>query len=77
MFVAADKVIIEVALNEQTSKARNPNVPITPEECAESVLAAAAEGAAIVHFHARDPKTGRAPATPDEARAILCVPSTI
>jgi uncharacterized protein (DUF849 family) len=59
VFVAADKLIIEVALNEQTSKARNPNVPITAEECAESALAAAAEGAAIVHFHARDPQSGR------------------
>src|SRR5262245_4466882 len=75
MFVPADKLIIEVALNEQTSKARNPNVPITADECAAAALAAAAEGASIVHFHARDPQTGREmiPGTEMYAEAIRLV----
>src|SRR5215471_5620210 len=58
MFVPADKVIIEAAINEQSSKADNPNVPVSAEECAIDALACAAAGAAIVHFHARDPETG-------------------
>lgn len=37
---------------------RNPNVPITPDQIAESALAAADAGAAIVHLHVRDPETG-------------------
>jgi uncharacterized protein (DUF849 family) len=38
---------------------RNPHVPVTPADIADSALAAAAEGAAIVHLHARDPATGK------------------
>ena len=59
VFVSADKVIIEVALNEQCARATNPNVPLSPEECADDALAAAEAGAAVVHFHIRDPDTGR------------------
>jgi 3-keto-5-aminohexanoate cleavage enzyme len=58
-FVAAEKVIIEVALNEQCSRDTNPHVPMTAEECAADALAAADAGAAVVHFHVRDPSTGR------------------
>ncbi|MEW5944560.1 MAG: 3-keto-5-aminohexanoate cleavage protein [bacterium] len=46
-----------------TFKAQNPAVPYTPEEFAEEASRAYNEGAAVVHIHARDPKTG-AP-TPD------------
>lgn len=38
----------------------NPNVPVTPEQIADSAIAAAKAGAAIVHLHARDPNTGAA-----------------
>ena len=58
MFIPADKVIIEAAINEQSTKDRNPAVPISVEECAADALAAAEAGAAIVHFHARNPETG-------------------
>ena len=34
---------------------QNPNLPITPEEIAQSCLDAAAAGAAIVHIHVRHP----------------------
>ena len=34
-------------------------IPITPEQIATSALEAAATGAAIVHLHVRDPKTGK------------------
>ncbi len=36
---------------------RNPHVPVSPDEIANSALAAADAGAAIVHLHVRDPLT--------------------
>ncbi len=51
-------VIIEVGLNEATTREENPHVPITPEEIADDILACAEAGAALIHFHARDPQTG-------------------
>lgn len=38
-----------------TRPEQNPNLPITPEHIAESALAAADAGAAIVHVHVRHP----------------------
>ncbi|MBZ8117429.1 3-keto-5-aminohexanoate cleavage protein [Roseovarius sp. LXJ103] len=37
---------------------RSPHVPRSPEQIAESAIAAAKAGAAVVHCHVRDPKTG-------------------
>ncbi|QYX57872.1 3-keto-5-aminohexanoate cleavage protein [Roseovarius sp. SCSIO 43702] len=37
---------------------RSPHVPRSPEQIAESAIAAAKAGAAIVHCHVRDPETG-------------------
>ncbi|MEM6478124.1 MAG: 3-keto-5-aminohexanoate cleavage protein [Pseudomonadota bacterium] len=37
---------------------RSPHVPRSPKEIAESAIAAARAGAAIVHCHVRDPETG-------------------
>jgi uncharacterized protein (DUF849 family) len=36
---------------------KNPAVPVTPKQIAESGIEAAKAGAAIVHIHVRDPKT--------------------
>ena len=38
---------------------RSEHVPVTPEQIAESGIAAARAGATIVHVHVRDPETGR------------------
>lgn len=38
---------------------RSEHVPVTPEQIADSALAAARAGAAIVHLHVRDPATGK------------------
>jgi len=38
---------------------RSPHVPRSPAEIAESAIAAAKAGAAIVHCHVRDPETGK------------------
>src|SRR5436305_8727917 len=40
------------------SGGKNPAVPVTPEQIAASAIDAANAGAAIVHIHVRDPKTG-------------------
>jgi len=54
-----EKLIIEAAINEQSAKDANPHVPYSVEECVEDAIRCADAGAAIVHFHARDPVTGR------------------
>jgi uncharacterized protein (DUF849 family) len=62
----ADKVIISCAITGSIhTPSMSPHLPVTPDEIAESAIAAAEAGAAILHLHARDPKTG-AP-TPDVA----------
>jgi 3-keto-5-aminohexanoate cleavage enzyme len=53
-----DAAIIEVALNEAAMRAQNPHVPYSPEECAEDARRCADAGAAVVHWHARDPVRG-------------------
>jgi uncharacterized protein (DUF849 family) len=42
------------------SAAKSPHVPVTPAQIAASALEAHRAGAAIVHLHVRDPKTGKA-----------------
>ncbi|MEL7099977.1 MAG: 3-keto-5-aminohexanoate cleavage protein [Pseudomonadota bacterium] len=37
---------------------RSPHVPRSPQQIADSAIAAAKAGAAVVHCHVRDPKTG-------------------
>ncbi len=37
---------------------KSPHVPVSPQEIAESAIAAAEAGAAVVHIHVRDPQTG-------------------
>jgi 3-keto-5-aminohexanoate cleavage enzyme len=58
----ADKVILEVRINEYAMRDQNPHVPYSPEEIAAQALECWREGASIIHYHARDPKTG-APAS--------------
>ena len=38
---------------------RSPHVPRSPKQIAESAIAAARAGAAVVHCHVRDPETGK------------------
>jgi len=53
-----DAVIIEVGVNEAAMRAQNPHVAYSPAECAADALRCADAGAAVVHWHARDPETG-------------------
>ena len=41
-----------------SSQDRSPHVPRSPAEIADSAIAAARAGAAVVHCHVRDPETG-------------------
>ena len=49
-----EKLIITAALlGAGTTRAQASTVPLTPDEIAQQVVAAAKAGAAIVHLHAR------------------------
>ena len=53
------KVMIACALTgAAASPDKNPALPVTPRQIADSGIEAARAGAAIVHIHVRDPKTG-------------------
>jgi uncharacterized protein (DUF849 family) len=59
-----DKVIISCAVTGAIhTPTMSDGLPITPDEIAQQSIAAAEAGAAIIHLHARDPKTGEP--TPD------------
>ena len=51
--------------------ARSHLVPVTPEGIAESALAAARAGAAVVHIHVRDPETGKGARDPALYREVV------
>lgn len=53
-----EKLIIQVRVNEGQMRDSNPNVPYSPEEIAGQILECAEVGASVVHYHARDPKSG-------------------
>jgi uncharacterized protein (DUF849 family) len=54
------KVIITCALTGAgDTVGRSEHVPVTPEEIAESGIAAAKAGATVVHVHVREPSTGK------------------
>jgi uncharacterized protein (DUF849 family) len=56
----AEKTFITCAVTGNITKPeQTPHLPITTEHIANECLAAAAEGAAVVHIHVRDPATGR------------------
>jgi uncharacterized protein (DUF849 family) len=50
---------------------RSEHVPVTPEQIAESGIAAARAGATIVHIHVRDPETGKGTRDPRLYRDVV------
>jgi uncharacterized protein (DUF849 family) len=61
-----DKVIITCAVTGAIhTPSMSPFLPVTAEEIAEAAVGAAEAGAAIIHLHARDPKTGKPDQTPE------------
>src|ERR1700685_4337898 len=72
--MAARKVIISCAVTGSIhTPSMSPHLPVTATEIAESALAAAEAGAAIVHLHARDPKDGRPDQSPEAFEPFLKV----
>ncbi|MFA5882472.1 MAG: 3-keto-5-aminohexanoate cleavage protein [Acidimicrobiia bacterium] len=57
MALPGDAVIIEVGLNEGAGRGINPHVPIAPDEVAADALRCRDAGAAMIHWHARDPES--------------------
>ena len=54
------KIIISCAVTGLADSPRkNPAVPVTPAQIAQSSIDAAKAGAAIIHIHVRDPRTTR------------------
>jgi len=66
------KVIISCAVTGAIhTPSMSPYLPVTPEEIAESSIAAAEAGAAIIHLHARDPVTGKPDQRPEAFTPFL------
>jgi uncharacterized protein (DUF849 family) len=68
------KVIITCAV---TGGAHTPSMsdalPVTPQQIADQAIAASEAGAAILHFHARDPSDGRPTGDPEIYSQFLSV----
>lgn len=76
-------VILELAINGETRKARNPHVPRSPQEIAAEGIACLAGGAGMLHNHIDDPflsgqaaadeyAQGWSPILANDPGAILC-----
>ncbi len=53
------KVIIEAAINGNAPRKLNPHIAYSPAEIAADAIATRQAGAAIIHFHVRDPESGK------------------
>ena len=66
------KTIITCAVTgAHTTPKHNPNLPVTSDQIADSALAAAEAGAAIVHVHVRDPDTAAPSMELDHYRDVV------
>lgn len=69
---APRKVIVTCAVTGAIhTPSMSPHLPVTPQEIAEAAIGAAEAGAAIVHLHARDPKTGKPDQSPEAFAPFL------
>ena len=70
----SNKVIITCAVTGSIhTPSMSPHLPITAEEIADAAIGAAEAGAAVVHLHARDPKTGKPDQSTDAFAPFLKV----
>lgn len=66
------KIIISCAITGSIhTPSMSPHLPVTAEQIAEQSIAAAKAGAAILHLHARDPRTGQPSAKPEHFMGFL------
>jgi len=67
-----DKIIITCAVTGAIhTPSMSPYLPVTPKQIIEEAVKAAEAGAAVVHIHARDPKTGMPTSDVNVFREIL------
>ena len=72
--MAPRKVIITCAVTGSIhTPSMSPHLPVTAQEIADAAIGAAEAGAAIVHLHARDPKTGLPDQSPQAFEPFLKV----
>ena len=50
---------------------KSDKVPVTPEQIADSGIAAAKAGAAVIHIHVRDPQSGAPARDPELYRQVV------
>lgn len=68
----AKKVIITCAITGASfTPTMSDHLPYTPDDIVENALGAHAAGAAVVHLHARDPKTGAPSSDPELFREYV------
>ncbi|HSW58182.1 MAG TPA: 3-keto-5-aminohexanoate cleavage protein [Dehalococcoidales bacterium] len=66
-----DKLIVTAALTGNiTLPTQTPYLPISPEQIAEEAVKCVSAGAASIHVHARDPRTGQPSSDPELYRAV-------
>src|SRR5258706_13703949 len=66
------KVMISCAVTGSAdTPGKNPAVPVTPQQIAQSAIDAAKAGAAVVHIHVRDPQTTRPSMDPALYREVV------
>ncbi|MGY3573033.1 3-keto-5-aminohexanoate cleavage protein [Bradyrhizobium sp. USDA 4504] len=65
------EVFITCALTGGGGRPNYTNVPVTPEQIADSGIEAARTGAAVLHIHVRDPETGRGSRDPALYREVV------
>ena len=57
--MAKRTVMIESAINGNALRELNPHIAYAPEDIANDAIATSRAGAALIHFHVRDVKTGK------------------
>jgi uncharacterized protein (DUF849 family) len=68
------KVIITCAVTGAIhTPSMSPYLPVTPDEIIDAAVSAAEAGAALVHVHARNPKTGQPDQSPEAFEPFLKV----
>jgi uncharacterized protein (DUF849 family) len=68
----AESIILTCALTGSIhTPTMSPHLPVTADEMVTQAVDAAEAGASIIHLHARDPKTGRPSARPEDFMAFL------
>jgi len=65
------KTWIEAAINGAWTRAKQPAIPLSPDEIISEAIACAQAGASIVHYHAYDPATGQQTASVDVNKYII------